>query len=262
VYEAAAADPEKISEPLLKLGAEMVRAVVFLDQKWYYLSEDECTHYLENLDKAGPSIGSEFSYPIFPEATLNTPEAKFHQLRAAGLLMRGLCRQQSDREEEALEDYEDFLEDMGQGGVSNESVWLIGTYVSLKREKNEEALKYIAQLEQSDILGDKEKKMLSEAKGYIASREPDKALNSISDKLFMAKITYHYASALLEKTDGYKQLQQSETGKVFLQLPGQINSGYELMTSPVKSIIDIDSLGAGIDSLGSKAKNMVKDLFK
>ena len=261
VYEAVAADPAKISDPLMKLGAEMVRAVVFFDQKWHYLAEDECTSYLNDIEKAGPSIGKEFSYPIFPEATINTPEAKYHQLHAAGLLMRGLCRHQSDREEEALEDYEDFIEDMGQGGVSNESVWLIGTYVSLKQEKPEEALKYLAQLEQSDMMGEREKKVLAEVKKYVSNRDSDKALNAIADKMFMAKITYHYTSSLLERTEGYKQLQENETGKIFLNLPEHIHYGYESMTAPAKSLIDLDSIGAGIDSVGNKAKNLVKDLF-
>ena len=249
VYEMNAINTSKISEPHVKLVAELGRALTFYDQSWYYLSENECTAYLADLESQKATIGTIFTIPIFPGETKNTAEARYYELHGAGLMMRGVDKVSSAREDEAMEDFEGFISDMDKAGVSNESVWLIGCYVSLKKENKEQAIAYLDKLEQSDLYSENEKKAIREIKDYVSKREEKKVMNRLFDKIFIAKIAYSYASSALQNTSGYKQLKNDPTGNRFLGLPQEVNTTYSQLNAMQG------------DSLGSKAKDLVKDIF-
>jgi hypothetical protein len=251
VYEIAAVDASKINAPDMKIIAELAKGLTFFEQGWYYMSEEECDHYLGDLEENEKSIGNLLATPVFPEAKYNTTASRYHQLHACGLLLRGLDKKQSEREDEALEDFEGFLSDMDKAGVANESVWLIGTYVSLKKEEHDKAIEYLTKLEQSPLYGEDEKKTIAEIKGYVAKRDKESAMNMISDKVFMVKVAYHYGKKAVEKTKGFQQLQSDAAGQKFLQLPAGMNSAHSEMSG-----------FSGTDSLGSKAKRVVKGLFE
>ncbi len=209
-YELSEIEPAGLSDPSLQLLAYLLRGATFVSEHWPYMAEEEFTRYLETLERRRDELEGMKTFGSAAHASGDTLYAWYH---APGVLLRGLTRRQIGKEEEAVEDFEAFLIDARLLGIENEGVWLIGTYVSLKKDRPEEAVAYLEKLAVSPMFDEDEKQLLRQAIGYLKERDSERALTSISDKVFVARMMIGYLKTILKETGWFEQLEKSESGQ-------------------------------------------------
>ena len=230
LYETSKSEIPKLENTEIKPLAAIFKGIIMLQNDWIYLSEEALTQGIESLNSG--NLTFEFGgFPsIFEETKLESREEEVAQLHGISCLLRGYVRTKMDDEEKndlAVADLEMFLEDADKIGADNELVWLTGAYVSIKKEDNKKAIGYIEKLEHSPGFTEKEKASFRETKEYLSDRKPDRALNAISDKVFIVKLTLGYISAYVLEIKWYDELTKSDTGKQLLRIPELIDSEYQ-----------------------------------
>ncbi len=215
IYEIGELDPNGIDEPGVRIAARLLRSFAFLQRGWPWLTDEESTAYLEDLDAHRDEIVA-FTRTFEGAPADATDAFVYAQWHAPGVLVRGLARHQKEEEELALDDFDAFLADAETLGLDNEVVWLIGVYVGLEREDAERALTNLRKLHESETLGDAEKKLIAEAIEAVEKRNPDSAFNAITDKVLIAKIAGAYVLRVLAEVDWREELEKSESGRALL----------------------------------------------
>jgi hypothetical protein len=232
LYETSKFDVPKLENTEIKPLAGMFKGIVMMQNKWYYLSEEALTQGIESLDAGKLKFEYEGMPSFFPEAKIDSRESEIAQMHGLSCLIRGFVRTKMDDKKKkklAIDDFELFISDANKIGADNELVWLAGAYVGIKKEDNAKAISYLEKLEKSEQFTDNEKDAIKEIKEYISQREEDKALNVIYDKVFIGKLVASYLYNFVTKANYYKALNQSESGKKLLEIPGLIDTEYQKM---------------------------------
>jgi len=253
LYETSKLDIPTLENTEIKPLAAMFKGIIMMQNKWYYLSEEALSQGLESLDAGNLKFEYGAMPPFFPESKINSRDAEIAQLHGLSCLIRGFVRTKMDDKKKkklAVDDFELFLADAEKIGADNELVWLAGAYVSIKKEDNEKAITYLDKLEKSELFTDNEKDAIREIKDYLSKRDNDKALNVIYDKVFVGKLVAGYLYKFTSKTDYYKAIEKSESGKKLLEIPELIDAEYKKMEKEM-----------GTDGLKEKGKELIKDIF-
>jgi hypothetical protein len=222
-YELSEIEPGGLSDPSLQLLAYLVRGVAFSSEHWPYMAEEEFTRYLETLERRRDELAGMKTFGSAAHASGDTLYAWYH---APGVLLRGLTRRQIEKEDAAVEDFEAFLIDARLLGIDNEGVWLIGTYVSLKKDRPEEAAAYLEKLAGSPMFDEEEKELIREAIEYLKERDSEQALTRISDKVFIGRMMVSYLKIVLKETGWYDRLEKSESGQNLVQAAEGVQKTY------------------------------------
>ncbi|MEW6467783.1 MAG: hypothetical protein AB1458_02610 [Bacteroidota bacterium] len=250
VYEIIRSDPGQIDDPLFRLAGCFIRGMVLGKRKWNYSAEKEYDAYLAYLEKNRKAVLEEAAVQELLTSADLAEDKLYASLHGPALLMRGFCKLDSDRRDEAEEDFELFVKDANRAGIDNEGVWLMRAYIAISNENKEEALAMLDKLAGSGKLRDEEKEIIAEVKGFLEEREKGKALNRITDKLFIAKVAYLYAEKQISAVDWYSKLRLSETGSKFSELTGVIEENYALLAGDVTGTIE------------NKAKDLIDAVMK
>ncbi|GEM_PF-1709627 len=257
-HEISMMDPEKIDDPMLKLGAYMLRGAAFFKEKWPHMAELEFTGYLNTLEKHQADFVQNSQAKFLAIADSSDERQLYAQLHAPGVLMRGLDRLKIEKEEEGLDDLEAFLRDAEILGMDNEPVWLIGTYVTLKREKTEQAVGYLEKLQKSPIFDSEEQALVQEAIDYLKKRDPDKAWTKVSDKVLMAKIIFSVIKSTFSKMKWYETVENSQAGRRLYHTQNELHKQYD----EVMKAFSGDELMRMGEAGKSKALRLVDSLIK
>ena len=237
VYEMIKSKPEEISDPLFRLSASFIKGMILNKKKWNYTAEKEFSDYISFLEKNRKQVVEELNLSsIYKEQNLSE-EQIYAGLHGPALFMRGLCKLESEREDEAEKDFELFVKDADKAGVDDEGVWMIRAYVAINNENKEEAVKMLDKLSASEKFSSDEKAVIEEVKKFTEDREKGKALNRITDKMFIAKIAYIYAEKQIASVDWYSEIQKSETGAKFSDLAGAVKENYDLISGNTTNVI-------------------------
>lgn len=209
LYECSKTNPELLPDSEIKTLMQFYRGFLFFEKKLYYLSENEITSNINWLNK-NKNVDLSLTRSFFKWGNLNNNETKvaFHSLNH---LFRGFDRLMMEREideKRALEDFELFLKDANEVGVENEVVWSVETFLYLKNENNEKAIKSLKKLKNSDLLSLEDKKSIDESIEYLKTRKAGKVLNGFFDKFFLSKIATKYMFSVLSKVDWEKVLKE------------------------------------------------------
>lgn len=250
VYEILRSKPEEITDPLFRLAGYFIKGMVLRTRKWQYSAEKEFDDYLSFLEKNKSTIIRQLSVSSVLGDKKMPDEKVYAGLHGPALLMRGFCRLESERQDEAEEDFSLFVKDAEKAGIDNEGVWLIRAYVAISDENKEEAVKMLDRLSESEKLGDAEKEMIGEVKKFVSGREKDKALNKITDKLFIAKVAYLYAEKQVASISWYQQLTKNGPGSKFSELAETLNENYSLISGDVT------------ETVKQRTKDLYNSLFK
>lgn len=253
LYEFSKLEVNELEKNEIKpLGAILKGSSLMLNE-WLYLSEESFSQGITSLDEDN----LEFLYQDYPAlfrgAKVDTKEAQIKQLHGFSCLLRGFTRSKmddDDKNELALDDYELFLKDAEEIGADDELVWFAGAYVNIKKENSEEAIKYLEKFKDSEVITDKEKKAIDEIISYLDAREPEKAMNTVYDKLFIGKLIIRHIIDYMKELEWYKKIENSETGKKLLDMPKILEEEHK----KVKGEIDPNKL---LD----KGSEMLKDIF-
>ncbi len=239
-YELSKVDIAELETTDYKSMASLHIGIDNLRNEWFYLAEQSFTNSIVELNKAG------FSLDPSTKSILNdhlidgfTAEQQIKLLlRATSYLMRGWARQNSEEDElmvNAAADVELALEDFNLLGIDNELVWLAESYLYIKKGDIGRAVISLDKISASELITDNEKELIVETKTHLQNREPDKALNFLTDKVFMYKLGISYAYSYAEEIEWVELLQKSDEGK-------EILDNFKSLESAIEKIKDYLSL--------------------
>ncbi len=69
--------------------------------------------------------------------------------------------------------------------------------------------------------------MLREVTVFLKDRKPDKAMNRLTDKIFIMKTTFRYGKSVLSKTLWYSEAEKSDSGQRLFSTQNEIQREYE-----------------------------------
>lgn len=253
LYEFYKTDEDKISDKEMMVVVKIAKALIFLNNEYYYHSKEKSDQYLESVEANKEYFIKNPFMTIFPEAANITPEHQYYQLHCLGYIMRSLAEVEMDMQDEADEDMVKFVEEAEKGGGDNELIWMVGAYNNIKKEDKEKALVYLNKLEKSDKIGAPEKQAVTDIKKYMEDRDSEKALTKFKDKFALMSISYDLLKARLAETKQIQEFKKSKEGDKFFGIQKAIDDKSEL----------VNSLGNTMnsDSLSNKATDLVKDIF-
>ncbi|MEM9339988.1 MAG: hypothetical protein AAGA66_14720 [Bacteroidota bacterium] len=210
LYEASKTRTETLADDSWKAGFLTQRGILYSLEGLYYLSERELTESIAWLEDH-PNAAFPFIRVLYKDRLLLAKDT-WLGVHAANHLYRGIDRMMMEREkdnERALDDFEVFLVDCNELGWNDELVWIIQTYVGLKKQDREQAIAGLQQLKTSTIFGHSEQKSIDEAIAYLNKKDPDGALTGVYDKVFMAKLVTKYVFYKLSEIDWEKVLKEN-----------------------------------------------------
>ncbi len=205
LYECSKTNPELLPDSEIKTLLQFFRGFLFFEKGLYYLSEDEISRNIDWLNN-NKEVDLPYTKAMFQWTSLNNQQTHiaFHSLNH---LFRGFDRLMMEREideKRALEDFEMFLKDAKEIGLSNEIVWSIETYLYLKNEEKEKAIIALNKLKTSKLLSANDKEKINESIEYVKNRESGKVLNGLYDRFFLSKIATKYMFSILSQIDWEK----------------------------------------------------------
>lgn len=225
VYEFLKINTDKL-DPITRAMSHFLKGIMLNKNSWNYSAEKEFDQYLHDLEtNAKPFVDLLQMSKGFNEE--NNPEKLYSMAHAPGVFMRGFCRYQTGRKQEAQKDFEIFVGDVEKSGIDNEAVWGMRAYIEIGKENKEESIKMLDKLYASDKLEPQAKEVIQQTKGFLQDRQNGKALNKITDKIFIAKIVSLYAFKQLNSVDWYAEFQKSEAGQKLTSLTTSIHEDYQ-----------------------------------
>ena len=114
IYELSRLSIPELENTELKPISAIFKGLVFLESKWYYLSDEVLTQGINSLESKKLRIESESFPQLFPDAKVETKEAQILQLHAITSLLRGFARiktSEDEMKEKAVDDFETFVND-------------------------------------------------------------------------------------------------------------------------------------------------------
>lgn len=251
LYEIYRVHDDRLRSTEMRIGSKLLKSIAWIENDWPYHAELASTEYIALFDKEKNYLLTT-PLPAIDTSSNPSPETSWHQWRAIGFALRGVAHMKmEDKEKQELmyEDFDAFMKDAEAGGLDNELTWSIGAIVAVKKEDKEKALGYLGKLENSKVLSSEEKQAAREIKVYVEQRNNESALNTIYDKLAIARIAGAYAVHRANEAKPVERMQQTEAGKKFTKLSQEAEN-----LAPLSS--------GSADSLIKKTGDKIKGLFK
>jgi hypothetical protein len=242
VYEAAQVNVDEISKPDLHIFASLLKALVCEQKEWHYTSEKSSTEYIDYLTAHKGEILDATTYLDSVPGT--DPEKRFYELRSVGYALRGYARHNSDREKEANEDFDHFVDDFDKSAVENKELCFLSAYLCIKNSKPEKAETFLAKMEKMNAYDDYDKKTVEELRVFIKDKD-GKDFNKYFDSFSLTRIAFNYLYQVSQKSDMAKQLKSNQQTKDMMALPGKMNQAF----SQSGDVLNTDSLVSGAGSL-------------
>ena len=221
-YELDKVNIDDFSTTDLRVFTAMHKGFDNLRNQWFFLADQSFTHSINELNRGDISLNETTKF--FAEAHLidgfTVEEQLQLLLRGASYLMRGWARHQSDDADlmkQASADIEEALTDFNRLGIDNELVWLAESYVYIKNEEPNKAITSLDKLSNSRLMSKNEIALIEETKNHLQDRDPEKALNFLTDKVFMYKLGSSYAYSYAQEIRWANILKESEFGRKILK---------------------------------------------
>ncbi len=253
LYEVYKSDEKDIQDLNLRLVYQLTKAFVLMDNEYFYHSYDKSNEYLHYMESNKDLISKTPMINMVNQG-FGPSEQSYYQFHGMGLIIRALDESKMKKEKESLDDMELFLEDMEKGGLDNELTWLVDAYVHIKKEEYDKAIPALEKLQKSDKIQAPEKQAISELLVFIKGRKKDSALNMFNDKLAFGKIAFHLMTDRLKASKQMADLEKSNEGKKLVEVQKEMNEKMQYFDSAKNNL--------NTDSLSSKAKNLLKGVFK
>jgi hypothetical protein len=184
LYELNRVKSADIRDPQFRCLAEMTRSLLYLTNNWPYHAEKSADDYLAMTESEKEALLANPWPAVDAQGNPVTPEQAWHQMRAIGYVLRAAARskcEEDDKKEESFDDFEEFVKEAEAGGLDHEVVDLAGLMVALKKENNDDALKYIEKLEARPNLTQEEKDLVAEIKVYVTDKKHEDAQNALEE---------------------------------------------------------------------------------
>lgn len=248
VYEAAQVNENEISKPDQHLFASLLKALVCEHKEWHYTSEKSSTEYIDYISTHKEEVLEATAYLDSVPGT--DPEKRFYELRSVGYALRGYARYHSDREKEANEDFDHFVDDFDQSAVENKELCFLSAYLCIKNSKPDKAEKFLTKMEKMKDYNEHDRETVNELRAFIKDKN-GKEFNKYFDTFSLTRIAFNYLYQVSQKSDMARQLKNNPKTKDMMAIPGRMNKAFNQSQ---------DMLNA--DSLVSGASGLVKKFFK
>lgn len=250
-YELHKTNEDEFSQYDLSILTKLIKSLIYCENEFPYNGLQRADQSVSLIEKNKEMIIRD---PLFSFTDKQAGgEQTYYQYHAMGSVLKGINQKKIGREEEALKDFEVFLSDAEKGGLDNELTWMIGSYVSIKKEDKEKSIAYLTKLEKSELIDEPERKAISEIRTYIEGRENGKALNVLSDKFAYGKIAFKLTKRRIESAKAIEALDKTPEGQKFRELHRELDEKSSLLNS--------FNVSSATDSLAGKAGDFVKGLF-
>ncbi len=262
LYECSKTHPELLPDSEIKTLLQYFRGFLFFEKGLYYLSEDEISRNIHWLD-SNKGVDLPYTRAMFQWGNLNNEQTHIG-IHSLNHLFRGFDRLMMERqidEKRALEDFEIFIKDAKEIGLDNEIVWSIETYLYLKNEDNEKAIRALTKLKTSKLLTSTDRERIDESIEYVKNRKPGEVLNSFYDKYFLSKLATKYMFAILSKVDWETVLKEQNvphTEEIFKTIDNFKNFVHNL--EKYSSTENLKKAGEEIKDKGKNLWNKAKEL--
>lgn len=228
-YELEKVDINELVTTDFKSMASLHKGIDSLRNGWFFLADQSFTRSITELNKDNFSLASSTEILVNEQLIdgFTAQQQTKLVLRATSYLMRGWAREQSEDEDlskQASDDVELALKDFNQLGIDNELVWSAESYLYIKKEDTERALISLNKLSNSEMLSAHEKELIEDTKTHLKNREPDKAMNFLTDKIFMYRLGFSYAYAYAEQVEWVAILSKTEEGRDILNKFNRLES--------------------------------------
>lgn len=248
VYEASQINVDEVSKPDQHVFASLLKALVCEQKEWHYTSEKSATEYIDYITAHQKEILDATSYmDSVPGAD---PGKRFYEMRSMGYALRGYARQKSDREKEANEDFDHFVDDFDKSSVQNKELCFLSAYLCIRNSKPEKAGNFLTKMEKMPGYNEHDKETVEELRAFIKDKN-GKKFNTYFDTFSLSRIAFSYLYEVSSKSDMAKQLKNNATTKEVIAIPGKINQALNQSEKLLNT-----------DSLLNNAGNLVKDFFK
>lgn len=248
VYEAAQVNEEEITKPDQHIFASLLKALVCEQKEWHYTSEKSSTEYIDYMNSHKEEILDATTYlDSVPGAD---PEKRFYELRSMGYALRGYARHNSDREKEANEDFDRFVDDFDKSAVENKELCFLSAYLCIRNSKPEKAEKFLVKMEKMKDYNGHDQETVKELRAFIKDKN-GKAFNKYFDTFSLTRIAFNYLYQVSQKSDMAKELRNNPKTKEMMAIPGRMNKAF----NQSQEMLNADSLMSG-------ASGLVKKFFK
>lgn len=210
LYECAETDLDQLPDSELKSDLRFLRAFVFLQKGFYYLSEKEHTDNLEWLKK-NKQADLRYTINMLHLGHFNKEES-FIAYRAMNHVYRGIDRLMMKREKDhkrALEDFEQVLKDCKTLKIDNELIWTIDVYVQLEKGNKKQAIISLNRLKKSKLLNEDDKQLIDESISYLEKDDSEKVSKELYDRIFMTKVAGSFMFNRLKEVNANKFIKGS-----------------------------------------------------
>lgn len=226
VYEVSKVKKAELADPVTQLSYHQISAWVYLWHDWLYLSEESSTEAIELMENSRDQLIEIFKLYNIQSVYRKNPEQFLLLLKGVTHLMRGLARYQMDeknKHQQAIQDFEVFIETSEKIGMDNEIVWLMASFVYSSQGKKAKAISYLDKLVKSANLTQKEKKVILDIKAYISKRDSESKLNFVFDKVFVVKLVLKLLYSEFKNSEYYKNLTKEPAFQKAIELQEKIN---------------------------------------
>jgi hypothetical protein len=242
-YELSRVHPKDLATSDYRFAAHLHKGLDHLRNKWYYLADRSFTAAITESNDPNVSL-NEHVEKLLADAEINglSPRQQFKLIaRASSHLLRGFSRHQSENDDlqsKAIEDIQIAVADFQALGADNELVWIAESYVYIQNEDKENAIASLTKLETSPLMTEKERTLIAEAKRNIQDRDPDSALNFLTDRIIMYKLGWSYAQSYAIEIEWMRLLEKTEQGRRILERFSELKQTFE----KAKGYLDLDNL--------------------
>lgn len=242
-YELERVQPKELITSDYRVVANLHKGIDHLRNKWYFLADESFSQAIAESNNPNLTLQDHTKDLILLAKGKELSTEKYFQriTRASSYLLRGFSRHQADSDElneKALEDIEAALVDFHGLGIDNELIWLAESYVFIKNDEKEKAIGSLTKLETSPYLTDKERRLLAQTKEAIQNRNPESALNTLTDKIIIYKLGYSYTMSYASEIQWMQLLEKTEQGKKILTRFTELKQTFE----KAKGYMDLDKL--------------------
>jgi hypothetical protein len=257
-YELNRVRPEDIATSDYRVVATLHKGIDHLRNQWYYLADEEFTQAIAELN--GPYITLDKNIEqLLTEYKINelVPQDQFQLLAlASSYLLRGFSRHQSDDadlQQKAMQDISNAALSFKNLGVDNELVWMAESYIYIHENEKEKAIASMTKLEGSTYISDEDKKRIAYAKKYTENRDPDSALNFLTDRVIMYKLGLSYAMSYATEIHWMQLLEKTEYGQRILKKFSELKQTVD----KAKEYFSLDRLNENSQALFNELKDKV-----
>ncbi|MEJ2694317.1 MAG: hypothetical protein P8166_15080 [Candidatus Thiodiazotropha sp.] len=242
-YELDRVHPEEMATSDYRVAANLHKGLDHLRNQWYYLADEEFSQAIAESNAPNITLNKN-TEKLLVEQNFNelAPREQFKLVAlASSHLLRGFSRHQSGDDalqRKAMEDISAAVSNFKNLGIDNELVWLAESYVYIQNDEKEKAIASLTRLEGSSYMSDKEKKLIAGAKEHIQNRDPDSALNFLTDRVMMYKLGLSYARSYTAEIEWMQLLEKTEYGQRILKRFSELEQTF----NKAKGYLSLDGL--------------------